>query len=357
MNANRFARVRTTALATLILAALPTISAAPASAHAQEASGAAAKPPTQHSSAPTIKVYSRETIVDVTVTDAKGQPVHGLTKADFTIEQDGKPQSIRSFHEFAAPTVYPELVNLPPNIYTNFQPATGPLNILLLDDIYYGDIGKVRLEAAHFIKNMAPGTQVALLAMGARLTVLQEPTTDTARLLKVVNTIVDPFFQEGDGCEILIARNRAVIDQFKEIAAYLSGIKGRKNLIWINSGIPTLVFPHAPPGGTPAPVASVGPYPTAPGVGAACLCPYFETNLHKTYDLLADAQVTVYPLDPSGVGTTAPIATGIKEIGHLAMDAVADATGGVAFYGNNFLDELMVKAGDARARFHSLYYR
>jgi len=356
MNANRFARVRTTALATLILAALPTVSAAPASAHAQEASGAAAKPPTQHSSAPTIKVYSRETIVDVTVTDAKGQPVHGLTKADFTVEQDGKPQSILSFQEFAAPTVYPELVNLPPNIYTNFQPATGPLNILLLDDIYYGDIGKVRIEAAHFIKNMAPGTQVALLAMGARLTVLQEPTTDPARLLKVVNTIIDPFFVEGDGCEILIARNHAVIDQFKEIANYLSGIKGRKNLIWINSGIPTLVFPHAVLGGTPAPVASVGPYPTAPGIGAGGLCPYFETNLHKTYDLLADAQVTVYPLDPSGVGTTAPIATGIKEIGHLAMDAVADATGGVAFYGNNFLDELMVKAVHAGASYYTLSY-
>src|ERR1035438_2726913 len=165
MNANRFARVRTTALATLILAALPTVSAVPASAHAQEASGAAAKPPTQHSSAPTIKVSSRETIVDVTVTDAKGQSVQGLRKADFTVEQDGKPQSIRSFQEFAAPTVYPELVNLPPNIYTNFQPATGPLNILLLDDIYSGDTGQVRLEAAHFIKNIAPGTQVALLAM------------------------------------------------------------------------------------------------------------------------------------------------------------------------------------------------
>ena len=224
MNARRFAQVRTTALATLILAALPTVSPAPASAHAQEASGAAAKPPTQHSSAPTIKVYSRETIVDVTVTDAKGQPVHGLTKADFTVEQDGKPQSIRSFQEFAAPTVYPELVNLPPNIYTNFQPATGPLNILLLDDIYYGDIGKVRLEAAHFIKNMAPGTQVALLAMGDKLTVLQEPTSDPVGLLKVLNTIVKPFEAwANDGCEDTLARNHAVIDQFKEIANYLSG--------------------------------------------------------------------------------------------------------------------------------------
>ena len=38
------------------------------------------------------------------------------------------------------------------------------------------------------------------------------------------------------------------------------------------------------------------------------------------------------------------------------MDAVADATGGVAFYGNNFLDELMVKAVHAGASYYTLSY-
>ena len=33
---------------------------------------------------PTLHVYSRETIVDVLVTDDKGQPVRGLTRSDFT---------------------------------------------------------------------------------------------------------------------------------------------------------------------------------------------------------------------------------------------------------------------------------
>ena len=44
---------------------------------------------------PTLKVYSRETVVDVTVTDAKGRPVHGLMSSDFTVEEDGNVQSIR----------------------------------------------------------------------------------------------------------------------------------------------------------------------------------------------------------------------------------------------------------------------
>jgi VWFA-related protein len=338
MNPIRFAQVRTTTLATLNLAALLAVFAAHAPAQAYKDSGTrAAKPTLQQSGAPTIKVYSRETVVDVTVTDANGKTVHGLTQADFTVDQDGKPQSIHSFQEVDQSNTSPEQLKLPPNTYSNYQAVAGPLNILLLDDIYGGDIGQVRLAAAKFINNMAPGTQVALLAMGARLTVLQEPTTDSARLLKVVNTIVEPFESwANDHCEDSIARNHAVIDQFKEIANYLSGIKGRKNLIWINGGIPSLVFP---------PPYTVGP-----------LCPWFETNLHKTYDLLADAQVTVYPLDPNGVAATGPRGAGITELGHSAMEVVAQATGGVALYGNNFLDELMAKAVDAGASYYTLSY-
>src|ERR1035437_5466277 len=199
MDPNRFAQFCLTPFATLTLYTLLAVSAAHAPAQAQDDSGAvSAKSTPQQSSAPTIKVYSRETIVDITVTDAKGQPVHGMKQADFTVEQDGKPQSIHSFQEFTNTTPATAPARLPPNTYTNFQPATGPLNILLLDDIYGGDTAQVRLDAAHFIKNMPPGTRLALLAMGERMTVLQEPTTDQARLLKVVMTIVEPFEPTGD---------------------------------------------------------------------------------------------------------------------------------------------------------------
>ena len=83
---------------------------------------------------PTLKVYSRETIVDVTVTDAKGNPVHGLKQDDFTLKEDNKPQPIRSFHEYATQPIPPP-PKLPPNVYTNLQPppASSAVNILLLD--------------------------------------------------------------------------------------------------------------------------------------------------------------------------------------------------------------------------------
>ena len=78
--------------------------------------------------APTLHVYSRETIVDVLVTDDKGQPVRGLNQSDFTVEEDGKPQPIRSFHEYDKTSPPAPARTLPPGTYTNSAalPASGP---------------------------------------------------------------------------------------------------------------------------------------------------------------------------------------------------------------------------------------
>ena len=43
-----------------------------------------------------IKVESRLIVVPVSVTDANGQPVQGLTKDDFRVIEEGKPQKIDS---------------------------------------------------------------------------------------------------------------------------------------------------------------------------------------------------------------------------------------------------------------------
>ena len=45
--------------------------------------------------APVFRSNARLTIVDVTVTDKQGRPVEGLTADDFTVTEDGDPQSIQ----------------------------------------------------------------------------------------------------------------------------------------------------------------------------------------------------------------------------------------------------------------------
>ncbi|MGA1983664.1 MAG: VWA domain-containing protein [Acidobacteriaceae bacterium] len=285
-----------------------------------------AQPPAA-SSAPTIHVYSRETLVDVTVTDSKGNPVHSLKQADFTITEDGAPQSIRSFQAFSTPTTTAPhtLPKLPPNIYTNLQPGVGPLNVFLVDDVNGGDSAQARWAIASFIRKMAPGTRVALVALGFRFTVLQGPTTDPAPLLNVVNRLVEPLSVPPapmyDPCAPPIIVGNATLDQLKQLATYLSGINGRKNVIWIGSGNTEL---------------------TSNG------CQSWRKPLQQIYDLLANAQITLYPLDPRGVRRL--------DGSQLAMEAVAEATGGIALYERNDLDTLMARAADSGASYYTLSY-
>ncbi len=92
-----FPRSTSSTIALAILLALPS--------HGPAQSTPPAKEPNPQTTTPTLHVNARETIVDVTVTDSKGNAVHGLTRDDFTVKEDNKPQPIRSFHEFdAAPT-------------------------------------------------------------------------------------------------------------------------------------------------------------------------------------------------------------------------------------------------------------
>ena len=48
---------------------------------------------------PTIKSEVRVVLVDVVVTEAKGESVPGLRKEDFEVTEDGQPQMISFFEE------------------------------------------------------------------------------------------------------------------------------------------------------------------------------------------------------------------------------------------------------------------
>jgi hypothetical protein len=133
-----------------------------------------------------------------------------------------------------------------------------------------------------------------------------------------------------------------------QIAADLSGIKGKKNLLWFTVGMPWLN----------------------------------TFSLRMTYGLLAQAQIAVYPIDVRGV-TTVPDAffnlrgqawQNVNEIPdpphsiavqdyesmtgeeQLAMGEWAEATGGEAYYNSNDLASLIAKAVDKGANYYTLSY-
>jgi VWFA-related protein len=331
----------------------------------------AANPSASQSTAPTLKVYSRETIVDVTVTDAKGNPVHGLTRDDFTVKEDNKPQPIRSFNEYGVQSIQP-LPKLPPNVYNNLQPQppTGAVNILLLDFVNSasktsvtccgGGAGVgledltlatraqrlVKQDAMKYIATMPPGTRVAVLGMSKGLRTLQGFTSNPDLLRAAVDTMELNPDGRADTYEQFCAqtemRNRMTMEALNQIASDTSSIKGRKNLIWFTVGVPALINPGARP---------------------KCV-PDYESDLLKTYGLFAAAQITLDPIDARGVP---PIPSYIppraipgflQQVGteELAMEAWAEETGGAAFYNSNDVAASIVKAVDTGADYYTLSY-
>src|SRR5436309_2761860 len=76
---------------------------------------------------PKIKVETRVVLVDVAVTDAKGDPILNLKRGDFRITENATPQSISSFEEHKLDhSKLLVLPVMPPNVYTNFPSAKLP---------------------------------------------------------------------------------------------------------------------------------------------------------------------------------------------------------------------------------------
>jgi VWFA-related protein len=77
--------------------------------------------------------------VDVVVTDSLGRPVTGLTRDDFSIEENKVPQTVRFFdvHAFAPVVglVAPKIPALPPNTFLNLSkaPESGTPTVILYD--------------------------------------------------------------------------------------------------------------------------------------------------------------------------------------------------------------------------------
>ena len=326
-----------------------------------------AQSPQPAPTAPTLKVYSRETIVDVTVTDKNGSPIHGLTRDDFTIKEDGKPQSIQSFAEFGTQPLQPP-PKLPPNVYTNLQPpaASSATNILWFDftnaapvlsiaccilplpsgDPTLGPIDLARSTgwqkhakeyAEQYVKEMQAGTRVAVFGTSFpyHLRVLQSVTSDPALLSAAIDTmrydtdgmVAKPAKEEW--CAQQDRRNRMTLESLMQIAADLAQIKGRKNLLWYSARIRSLTDQHPDP----------------------CLTNLFP-EVQKAYGRLAAARVTVYPISVRGVEEN----NQDKAEDILGLETVAEATGGKAYYNSNDLADLTAKAMHDGSDYYTLSY-
>jgi VWFA-related protein len=278
------------------------------------------------SSPPTIQVYSRETILDVVVTDDKGQPVRGLTRSDFTILEDNKPQPIRGFSEYDKTTPPEPPRTLPANTFTNAQslPANGPVEIFLVQrpvvDLAPPPGVFVPAAMLDYLRTMTAGTTVAIFSYCSvtGLELVQGFTTDGNAAAAAAARIQPVVGKDYRGPSEKIFHIAAM----EQLAAYVAGIHGRKNLIWMQGFIPIMIDRD-------------GGYEWGLGPGGKVLPPPDMSIIHRLmdlYEIFSREQIAIYPVDPNG----------IHSLGMAAMmtQEIADQTGGTYDNTNDIKGEL-----------------
>jgi VWFA-related protein len=342
-------------------------------------------------------------LVPAVVTDKSGNHIHNLTKKDFKVLENGKPQRINTFEEITASSSHPAPVTNPSGTFSNLptngqQPVS--ITVIALDTINtpFLDQASGRKELIKYLANsLDSGHSLGLVVISSKgVRVLgglnSDPATLIAALKKASGELssmetfsadgkvlanfeaqpseltggiapgADPgsrlrqFILNADAVEGQYQQQRAIEDTMKAflaIALSLSGIPGRKSLIWATGSFPfTLDSPSAVPGGN------------------------LSLLYERTLQALNDAQVSVYPLDVRGLVGGSPMADATYDgdlsgpgfadtiAGRSALQTstisslrnFADMTGGRAFYNNNDVAAEFKRAADDSSSYYLLGY-
>ena len=205
----------------------------------------------------TIRVTSDLVYLDVTVVDRKGNPVvTGLTKNDFTITENGKPQRIFSFDTPAAgietsagasQAARPETVQVP-----NTKTAQkGPATILVLDlmNTPFADSAYARDSIRRYLakqpERLASPTELMVLNNTA-LNRVQPYTHNRDDLLYALHRVPPetPYKVRREWFDQNFAQS---IEALQQIALQNRGQAGRKNILWVGWGGPSIPIDRGDP--------------------------------------------------------------------------------------------------------------
>ncbi|HTZ89392.1 MAG TPA: VWA domain-containing protein [Alloacidobacterium sp.] len=277
----------------------------------------------------TFQANTRIVLTDVTVTDTKGNPVHGLPQSAFHIFDNKQPQVITSFEEH---TGIPAATILPAStagVYSNDYLLHLPpvLNIVLIDisNLDMADQMYLNYELTRFLNEQPEGQPLAIyLRAGSGCFIVQNFTSDRKLLLAAVHKAIPRF--PPNGREYL-----RDYDTLQQIALSLSQLPGRKNILWFTGGPKLFLMPDAMPLQN-------------------------DADWRDLYDDLDQQRIALYPIDARGlfvVSLRTVMALGDQ---HLTMDSEAKATGGAAFHNNNGLKEITEHILDSGSSFYTLTY-
>jgi VWFA-related protein len=334
----------------------------------------------------TLKVNSQLVIETVVVKDRKGNFIPGLTAKDFTVTEDGAPQTIRYCEHQALSAASTPLVVTPPEeeqirVYNRLartqiapeKPESNAYQGRRLLALYF-DMSAMRPDdqlralaaAEKFVRTqMTAADMVAIMRFnGGAVDVLQDFTADRNRLLSILQTLI---VGEGQGdennvddasstdtgaafgqddSEFNIFNTDRQLSALQTVARMLEQVSEKKSLIYFASGM------------------------RLNGVDN-------QAQLHATIDAAVRAGVSFWPVDARGLvaqaplgdatqgspgnagvysGTAAKAVTDKFQQSQDTMYSLAADTGGKALFDNNDLTRGIVQAQRAVSDYYIVGY-
>jgi len=291
----------------------------------------------------TMRVTSRLVMLDMVVVDAKGNVVKDLKGDDFKVEEAGQPQTILHFEESGAHTPAPE-VTIDSTADLDRLAPHAPVDIILLDEFNtrFEDMAFARYSLKEYLKKQPEKliTPTMLIAVDLEhFTVLRDYTQNKEEILSALDHhfAANPW-QLHQGAWVA-ERYGTAFTTMRRVAQAVTGHPGHKNMIWIGRGFPTTRFEN-------------WPIDT-------------ERRIHNAVqdcvNVLRDARVTLYTIDPAGVMIDPGVYGGDPFVdpfgGNYEFNRLAKATGGRTLYGRNDVDMEIGTAIQDGANFYTLAYR
>jgi len=341
------------------------------------------------------------TNVEVVVTDSKGRRIHGLTKNDFAVSEDGIPQPLTNFYAVAGgkttledgqevsltePETAPAraaAAEVPAALKAKYVVYVDNLNI---DPLHRNRIFKSLIDFLR--KTIGPNAEGMVLTFNRSVKIRQSFTADVDELVQTLdqveresggvpgtvssrNDAVQRINDAQSASQALeIARQtslaladdlRYTIEGLKQTLESMAGIEGRKILIYLSDGLPQSVGQELYDL-----IQTRFQSPSAMTEGME----FDRTTEYATLVREANAQgVTIYPIDAAGLQITEGVGA---EYGNMQvrpntfilqhnmqapLQTLAQETGGIAAVNTNDavreLDEIAKDFSD----FYSLGYR
>jgi VWFA-related protein len=316
--------------------------------------------------APVLRIATRLVQVSVVVHDKKGEPVANLTKGNFEVLDDGRPQQIQLFLAEANPSRAAAPHSVSPGTFTNRfgqgGEAPGSVTVILIDALNTPFLSRpyAQEQVIRFLRQIQPNDRVALYGLTDTLQVLHDFTSDSSALVQAVASyqpgkLADPgeeaiepssatgvpglrgFFLDVDR-EVrnfnAESREKATLAVLKAIADHLSAIPGRKNLIWLSGSFPFSIGMNS--------------------IDMQDLAAHrsFAEDLDRAARIFNDANLAIYPVDARGLTLA-----GLDASGLTTMEVLAERTGGKAAYITNDIRGAIRRAiEDSRVSYTLGYY-